>query len=89
MPAAMVSPSLPLIWASTQCVTAPMGISHLSMSSAPIGMTDDTETRFCSPMPDEISALSNALRSDTSLTAELLVMKNFEGTSSMGTATTL
>ena len=60
-----------------------MGISAVSVISAPSGITEDTETRFCSPIPALMSAMSKALRSDTSLTAELLVMKNFEGTSSM------
>ena len=60
-----------------------MGISHLSTSLAPFGITDETDTRFCSPMPAEMSALSNALRSETGLTAELWVMKNLDGTSSM------
>ena len=79
----MVSPSVPLIWARTQWVTAPMGISQISTRSAFLGMTEDTDTRFCSPIPAEMSALSNALRSDVLLTAELCVMKNLEGTSSM------
>ena len=79
----MVSPSVPLICASTQWVTAPMGISHISTRSAFLGITDDTETRFCSPIPADMSALSNAFRSEVLLTAELCVMKNLEGTSSM------
>ena len=60
-----------------------MGISQISTRSASMGMTDDTDTRFCSPMPALISALSNALRSETSLVAELCVMKNLLGISSM------
>ena len=83
IPADIVSPSHPRIWASTQWVTAPMGIFLISVISAPSGITEDTDTRFCSPMPALMSAMSKALRSETSLTAELLVMKNLEGTSSM------
>ena len=87
MPADIVSPSHPRIWARTQWVTAPMGISAISVMTAPSGITEDTETRFCSPIPALMSAMSKALRSETSLTAELLVMKNFEGTSSMAVPT--
>jgi hypothetical protein len=76
----MTSFSEPRICASTQCVTAPIGISFAQTSLAPAGITDETATRFCSPIPMDMSAMSNAFRSETSLDADADVTKNSFGT---------
>src|SRR5208282_3463471 len=76
----MTSPSPPACRASTAWVIAPREIGTRSTWRMPIGRTEETLTRFCSPMPACNSARSNAFSSLVLLIPFPLVTKNREGT---------
>ena len=79
MPAPMLVPSSPSMRARTVYVIEPAGISCLFISLQPLGSIELTATRLHCAMPAFLSARSNALSSETGLTAFPLVMKNSFG----------
>src|SRR3990172_4904593 len=85
MPAEIISPSPPRCCARTVWVIAPMGSSRRFTCWIPMGRMEETETRFCSPIPALRSASSKAFRSEILLTALPEVTKNFFGMGSMRT----